>query len=167
MTWMQLIVVNLRCKQLYKPLEPSRKCWRGTVVIQFYYFRLALSTYDELDLGYFLCSTDVTSYCDLGISSLRDLLGSIYRPKFGWKDPNTIGLWYRIPIYKILLYKDYFLLIVNEWIELISFIGYFDGTRNDVDGTFVCMKLGSTLIASDISVNNLNKSSPVSCWSEI
>ena len=59
-------------------------------MIQFHYLRLAHGTYNVLDLGYFLRSTDVNTYCDLGGQSLRDSHGSIDRPEDGIKDSNTI-----------------------------------------------------------------------------
>ena len=43
--------------------------------------RLPLGPYVGKDIGLFLCSIDVTSYFNLGVLSIRGLLGSIALPE--------------------------------------------------------------------------------------
>ena len=46
--------------------------------------RLPLGPYVGKELGLFVCSIDVTSYCNLGVLSIRDLLRSIALPEADW-----------------------------------------------------------------------------------
>ena len=62
----------------------------------------------------------------------------------------------------IILLSTYgFLLDVFEGKYHVSFMGYFDGTRDDVDGTCVGLTIRDIISASIISTNNLRDYSPV------
>ena len=62
---------------------------------------------------------------------------------------------------------DGFVLSVLEGRELVYFVGYFDGNRDDVSGTFLGLVVGGIMNTSEINDMPLNESSPVSCIAEM
>ena len=128
---------------------------------------LPLGMYVGKNLGSFLCSTDVTSYCDFGGLSLRDLLELIALPEANWNYSNTIVSWVRIVLDMIIFSVGYFLLGVNEWIDMGYFIGSFDSTRNDMGVTFLVLTVEWIKFDSDIFVKNSNDSPPLTRTAEM
>ena len=60
-----------------------------------------------------------------------------------------------------------FVLSVNEEIDLGSFIGYFESTRNGMGGPCAGLIVECIMIDSEIFVKNLNKSPPLSSTAQI
>ena len=62
---------------------------------------------------------------------------------------------------------DGFVTSVLEGIELGYFVGYFDGNRDDVSGTFLGLVVGDIMNTSEIDDMPLNESSHISCKAEM
>ena len=62
---------------------------------------------------------------------------------------------------------DVFLLSTFEGRKLGYFVGYFDRTGDDVDGTCVGLGVGGIMRNSDIDAMRLNDSSHIFCKSEM
>ena len=105
--------------------------------------------------------TYVTSYCDLGVLSLRDLLESISLPEANYNDSNRIFPWVRIVLDINIFSMGNFVLSVNEWIDLGCFIVSFDSTSDDMGGPCVDLTVEWIMIDSEIFVKNLNDFPPL------
>ena len=63
----------------------------------------------------------------------------------------------------IIFFLDGILLGVLELIELVSFVGSFDGTGDDVGGPCVGLGVGGIMTNYEIDAIQFNDSSPVFC----